>query len=94
MTLDALRDYTISKDYLEWCREEEMNAANSTLRQYYVDLATTKREIHEVIGDYEHIIKPIHFDVLFKNKIDSKIFLSKLDTDKLTYGSLDRLYKA
>lgn len=71
MVLNALQEYEDSQDFLSWCQLFEVSPTDSVIRNYYIDLELVNKAVRSLLGDFEVILKEIHFQFPWRNKDDA-----------------------
>ena len=63
LVLRELEVYKESRDYLDWCNIQNVEANSEELRQYYMRLCKTCQSIEEVIGKIDSQISDLDFQL-------------------------------
>ena len=61
LLFNELETYINTEDYLEWCRELELDSKSTELRVYYMDLRLQYPKIIDLIGTFESPIANYDF---------------------------------
>lgn len=81
LVLSALEIYYESQDYLDWCKEEALNATNLNWLEYYKSLEKTYKEIKNVLGEINPHIP--YFDYSLQTGLGKALlYFNKEDLNK------------
>jgi hypothetical protein len=61
--LSALEVYKECEDYLEWCRENEMEVSNPAWLNYYKDMGKIYNEVEKQLGEIDAFINPFDYEL-------------------------------
>lgn len=62
LVLSALENYKTAEDYLEWCRDNELNYSDAKWLNYYRDLGRIYHEVESIVGKIESFISPYDYE--------------------------------
>ncbi|MEQ8302916.1 MAG: hypothetical protein RIB47_05965 [Cyclobacteriaceae bacterium] len=62
LVLSALENYETAEDYLEWCRDNELDASDTKWLNYYRGLGRISHEVESIIGKIECFIASYDYE--------------------------------
>lgn len=63
----AFEDYKVSKDYLEWCRDNDLDAAQLQWLDYYKSMEESTQVLYRRLGFNVHLVSRSDFEFRTSN---------------------------
>lgn len=63
LILRELENYIHQNDYLEWCKSQLLEPANSQVRAYHMDLRNIYKDVEKIIGEINSHISSFDFEL-------------------------------